>query len=37
MTANPSFERTHTGMLQLAVISFWANRRMPVWAAQLKR
>jgi hypothetical protein len=35
--ANPSFERTHTGMRQLAFISFWANCRTPVWAAQLKR
>jgi len=36
-TPNPSFERTHTGVRQLAFISFWANRRTPVWAAQLKR
>jgi hypothetical protein len=34
---NPSFEPTHTGKRQLAYISFWANRRLPVWAAQLKR
>jgi hypothetical protein len=34
---NPSFERTHTGMRQLAFISFWANCHTPVWAAQLKR
>jgi hypothetical protein len=35
--ANPSFERTHTGVRQLAFISFWANCRTPAWAAQLKR
>jgi len=34
---NPSFERTHTGVRRLALISFWANLRTPVWAAQLKR
>ena len=37
MRPNPSFERTHTGKRQLAFISFWANRRLPVRAAQLKR
>ena len=37
VTPNHSFERTHTGMRQLAFISFWANCRLPVRAAQLKR
>lgn len=37
MLPNHSFERTHTGMRQLAFISFWANCRMPARSAQLKR
>lgn len=37
LSPNPSFERTHTGMQQLAFISFWANSRMPARASQLKR
>ena len=37
VTPNPSFERTPTGVRQLAFISFWANRRPPARAAQLKR
>ena len=37
MRPNPSFEPTRTGVRQSALISFWANRRTPARAAQLKR
>jgi hypothetical protein len=37
VTPNPSFEPIRTGKRQLAFISFWANCRLPVRAAQLKR
>jgi hypothetical protein len=37
VTANPSFELTLHGRWQLALISFWANCRLPFRAAQLKR
>jgi hypothetical protein len=34
---NKSFERTRTGIRQLALISFWASCRLPPRAAQLQR
>jgi hypothetical protein len=37
MRPNPSFERTCTGVLRLALISFWTRRVPPAHAAQLKR
>ena len=35
--ANPSIERTRTGMALQAFISFWALRAMPARAAHVKR
>ena len=35
--ANPSIERTRTGIALQALISFWALRTLPVRAAHVKR